>query len=104
MASSNLDGSNMETNKKFPQKLAKRVRERVVGRPGLRMSSRVESTSTLLRTRDNALSFASGSSSTSGSASASALSSPSASAFPSGSTISSFIGSASSCTSSASGC
>src|ERR1041385_4151400 len=34
IASSNFDGSSMETNEKFPQKLAKRVRERVVGRPG----------------------------------------------------------------------
>src|ERR1041385_1165771 len=58
MASSNFDGSSMDTNEKFPQKLAKRVQERVVGRPGKRISSSIESTSTLLRTRGKAPSSA----------------------------------------------
>src|SRR3954466_13075244 len=34
MASSNFEGSCMETKEKLPQKLAKRVQERVVGRTG----------------------------------------------------------------------
>src|SRR3954469_21487618 len=60
MASSNFDGSSMDTNEKFPQKLANRVRERVVGRPGKRISFRIESTSTLLRTRGKTPSYSCG--------------------------------------------